>query len=103
MTDKYANKTPVMRFVHKNTGFIICGVILAFAVPMLMMEYESYEFFERWTCPVLWTYVLSDNTVPSQYPKVSELTPEQKGKLDIVMTECVAQVPANNTVLRYEK
>ena len=91
-----------MKFIHKNTGFIVCGVILGIAGPMLYYESAQQEFFEKWTCPQLWVYVMTDSQ-GSKFPKPSDLDPDQKIKLDNVMDDCISQLPANNTVLKYER
>ncbi len=50
MRDKYENKTPVMRFIHRNTGYITISIV----VPLLIISWMYYEstqvFFESWSC-----------------------------------------------------
>ena len=84
--EKYSNKSPVMKILHKYTGFIICGIILAVVVPMYINETSNFEFFERWTCPQLQIYLLLEND--SRYPSHDELTPQQHEKLHQVLSEC---------------
>ena len=75
-----------MRFVHKYTGFIVCGVILSIAIPLYLMEVNSLEFFEKWTCDQVRTYYLLDGG--GRFPRVSELTAEQTIKFNNIMFEC---------------
>ena len=84
--EKYQNKTPVMKFIHKNTGFIICGVILAIAIPLFYAEQGKLEFFEKWTCEQIRTYYLLDGG--GRFPKVSELNTDQTIKFNNIMFEC---------------
>jgi len=50
MRDKYTNKTPVMRFFHKYTGFIICGIAIAIIGPIWYLYDEQSFYFENWSC-----------------------------------------------------
>ncbi len=86
MSGKYQNKSALMRFVHKYTGFIVCGVILSIAIPLYLMEVNSLEFFEKWTCDQVRTYYLLDGG--GRFQRASELTPEQSAKFDTVLSEC---------------
>lgn len=48
--NKYQNKTPLMRFLHKYTGLIIMGVIVLI-VGVSYLYYQSEQvFFENWPC-----------------------------------------------------
>lgn len=87
---KYANKTPFMRFLHKNTGFIICGVFLAVLIPFYFYETNSQEFFETWTCPQIKTYMLiyDQDVYKYNYPDFEHLTESQKTKFDGIVQEC---------------
>lgn len=86
MSGKYQNKTPLMRFVHKYTGFIVVGVLVSIAIPVYLYQVDQLEFFERWNCEQLKTYYLLDGG--SRFPHVSELTPQQMEKFNHVMDEC---------------
>lgn len=54
--EKYGNKSPLMKFVHKNTGYIIVGGILAVAIPVYLDYDQKADFFERWTCDMMETF-----------------------------------------------
>ena len=75
-----------MKFIHKYTGFIICGIILAVAIPMFLYEQKQMEFFERWTCDQIRTYYLLDGG--NRFPRVSELSADQTIKFNNIMYEC---------------
>ena len=88
--EKYGNKLPLMKFVHKNTGYIVVGVFLAIAVPVFYSMMESQEFFEKWTCPQIQIYLLTYNQDVSDrgFPDHEHLTDEQHDKLHEIVTQC---------------
>lgn len=53
---KYENKTPFMRFLHKNTGWLIllCGLITL--AGWIYSNQVEADFYHSWTCPMLWNY-----------------------------------------------
>lgn len=86
--EKYGNKSPVMRFVHKYTGYIVASIILAIAVP-LYLDYTAHEeFFSRWTCPMMENYQMG-NATAGEFPMHNDLTEEQHLKFhQIYDREC---------------
>ena len=90
MKEKYGNKSPLMKFVHKNTGFIVCFGILAVAVPWWFYETNSQEFFEGWSCPQIQIYLLTYNqdVYDRGFPDHDHLTEEQHVRLHEIVTEC---------------
>ena len=86
MRDKYANKTPVMRFFHKYTGFIIAGVSFAIIVPWIAYDESQKEFFENWSCGQINAYSNAENTV--DVPQHDELTDSQHERLHVILDEC---------------
>ena len=90
MKEKYGNKSPLMKFVHKNTGFLVCFAILAVAVPWWFYETNSQEFFEGWSCPQIQIYLLTyDQDVYDRgFPDHGHLTEEQHDRLHEIILEC---------------
>ena len=88
--EKYGNKTPFMKFVHKNTGYIICGIVLAIAVPLYLNETNSQEFFEKWSCQDLQIYILiyDEDVYKKDYPDHKHLTEKQHIRLHEIISEC---------------
>jgi len=48
--EKYANKSKVMRFVHKNTGYLVVTVFLLIATVIYFTWEDERIFFETWSC-----------------------------------------------------
>lgn len=88
--EKYGNKSPFMKFIHKNTGFIVVGVFLAIAIPVYLFTVESQEFFETWSCSRLQSYLLiyDQDLYKQNYPDHEHLTEEQHTKFHEVLSEC---------------
>ena len=88
--EKYGNKSPFMKFVHKNTGYIVVGIFLAIAIPVFYSMMESQEFFEKWSCGNLEWYALSYNQEfhKQNFPDHDNLTEEQHTKFHEVIAEC---------------
>ena len=42
---KYASKNPVVKFVHKNTGFIVMGISVIIIFYAWTLYNEDQEFF----------------------------------------------------------
>lgn len=88
MKEKYGNKSPVMRFVHKYTGYIIASIILAIAIPIYLDYDSNTTFYQRWTCPMMAEY-MAGNATAGDNPVYKELTPEKKFLFDKVWSnEC---------------
>ena len=90
MKEKYGNKSPIMKFLHKNTGFLVCFGILAVAVPWYFYETNSQEFFENWSCGTIQSYLLvyDQETYKRDYPDHDHLTEEQHVRLHEIIDEC---------------
>ena len=88
--EKYGNKNPLMKFVHKNTGYIICGIILVIAIPLYLNETNSQEFFEKWTCSSLQSYLLTydQDIYKRDFPDHEHLSEQQHIRLHEVVAEC---------------
>ena len=88
--EKYANKSPLMRFLHKNTGFLVCFGILAVAVPWWFYEVNNQEFFENWSCSQIQIYLLTYNQDVHDrgFPDHEHLTDEQHVLLHEIVLEC---------------
>jgi len=50
LRDKYTNKTPVMRFLHKYTGGIGFSIIVVVIAISWYYYDDSIVFFENWPC-----------------------------------------------------
>lgn len=79
-----------MKFIHKNTGYIICGVILAVAVPLYFNETNNQEFFEKWSCSNIQSYLLTYNQdlYNNDFPDHDHLTEKQHARLHEIVSEC---------------
>lgn len=86
MMEKYGNKSPFMKFVHRYTGFIVLGVILAAAIPLILLAQSEQEFFEKWSCNMINQYRVG--VIAPDRPPYVDLTEEQKQKFDIIWSEC---------------
>ena len=86
--EKYGNKKPLMRFVHKYTGYIIVGGILAVAIPLYLDYDQKADFFERWTCSMITQYHQGKAT-SGDNPTYKELDAGQKERFDSILNnEC---------------
>lgn len=86
--EKYGNKSPLMRFVHQNTGYIIVGIILAVAIPLYLEYDQKADFFERWTCPMMYNYQIG-NATAGNFPMHDKMTEEQHIKFHLIYdSEC---------------
>ena len=85
--EKYGTKSPVMKFVHKNTGYIIAGIALAIITPLYLSIQEEQEFFEKWSCEKINQYYLSGDAFIG-FPSYSELDEKQAQRFDQIINEC---------------
>lgn len=86
--EKYGNKSPLMKFVHKYTGYIIAGIIMSVAIPLYLNYDSNADFFERWTCPMVIQYH-NGMATSGDNPPYKQLPPEQKERFDrILKSEC---------------
>ena len=85
--EKYGTKSPVMKFVHKNTGYIIAGVVLAIIIPLFLSVQEEQAFFEKWSCTKISQYYLSGDAFVG-FPSYSELEENEKKRFDQINNEC---------------
>ena len=88
--EKYGNKSPFMKFVHKNTGYIVA---LGFAIAVILVYFDvsdNQEFFEKWTCPQIQIYLLTYNQEMSDggFPDHEHLSDEQHDKIHEIVTQC---------------
>ena len=90
MKEKYGNKSPFMKFLHKNTGFLVCFGILAVVVPIYFYEINSQEFFENWSCGNIQSYLLTydQDLYKQDFPDHKHLTEEQHVRLHEIVDEC---------------
>ena len=85
--EKYGNKSPLMRFVHKNTGYIIAGVALAIIIPLFLSVQEEQFFFEKWSCAKINQYFLSGDAFVG-FPSYNEMTDGERKRFDQINNEC---------------
>ena len=76
-----------MKFVHKNTGYLVVLGLLAVAVPLYLVYDQEADFYQRWTCPMMDSYFAGNATSDSMLYK--DLTDEEKDKFNIIYrSEC---------------
>lgn len=85
--EKYQNKSPFMKFVHKNTGYIIAGVALAIIIPLFLSVQNEPYFFEQWSCQKISQYYLSGDAFVG-FPSYNEMTDDQRNRFDQIINEC---------------
>ena len=61
MRDKYANKSPAMRFFHRYTGYITVAIFLGIVIPAWLYYDSTQFFFEGWDCGTINQYLLTGN------------------------------------------
>ena len=76
-----------MKFVHKNTGYILAGVALAIIIPLFMSVQEEQAFFEKWSCEKISQYFLSGESFVG-FPSYNELEDDQRERFDQIINEC---------------
>jgi len=77
MRKKYANKTPLKRFLHKYTGIIVLTIILSVVILFWTYNEVNKVFFENWTCNEISEMKLSDldqKSVTRYHEIISECT-----------------------------
>ncbi len=77
--EKYANKSKVMRFVHKNTGYLVVTVFLLIAAVIYFTWDDERLFFETWSCTDINNLALEQHNT---------LTINEHGKLHELLTDC---------------
>ena len=84
---KYDSKNPVVKFVHKNTGFIVMGISVVIIFYAWTLYTEDQEFFSSWSCSKLYGYMVTESNYG--YPDHDDLTEAQHLKLhEIYANEC---------------
>lgn len=93
--EKYGNKSPLGKFLHKNTGFLVCFGILAVLVPWWFYEVNSQEFFENWSCSNIQSYLLTydQNIYPNDFPDHAHLSDKQHQRIHEIILECDFKAP----------
>lgn len=77
-----------MKFVHKNTGYLVVLGLLAVAVPLYLVYDQEAEFYERWTCPMMYNYQIG-NATAGNHPLHDQMSEEQHIKFhEIYDREC---------------
>ena len=84
---KYASKNPVVKFVHKNTGFIVMGISVVIIFYAWTLYNEDQEFFSSWSCNKIYGYMVTESNYG--YPDHKDLSEAQHLKLhEIYANEC---------------
>ena len=84
---KYDGKNPIVKFVHKNTGFIVMGISVVIIFYAWSLYNEDQEFFSSWSCSKLYGYMLTESNYG--YPDHKDLSEAQHLKLhEIYANEC---------------
>ena len=84
---KYDSKNPVVRFVHKNTGFIVMGISVVIIFYAWALFTEDQEFFSLWSCNKLYGYMVTESNYG--YPDHVDLEEELHLLLhEIYANEC---------------
>ena len=84
---KYDSKNPVVKFVHKNTGFIVMGISVVIIFYAWTLYTEDQEFYSSWSCSKLYGYMVTESNYG--YPDHDDLTEAQHLKLhEIYANEC---------------
>jgi len=60
MREKYSNKSPLKRFLHKYTGVIILSIILTIVGSFWAYNEVNKVFFENWSCQQIYD-MITDN------------------------------------------
>jgi len=84
--EKYGSKSPFMKVIHRYTGVIVVGIILAVLIPVFLLVQSEQMFFEKWSCSMINQYKV-DVIIPD-LPKYAELNGEELEKFDVIWREC---------------
>jgi hypothetical protein len=84
--EKYGNKSPFMKIIHRYTGVIVLGIILAALIPLLLLMQSEQMFFERWSCSLINQYKVG--VIVPNLPKYVDLTGEELEKFEIIWSQC---------------
>lgn len=88
LMEKYGNKSPFMKFVHQNTGYLIAGVFVMIVLAFYIVYDKDSLFFERWTCPMMEQYRVG-NATAHDYPKYENMTDDNRLRFDqIYQDDC---------------
>ena len=75
MKDKYANKSPIMKALNQNAGFIVVATVVVLIYFGWGAYSDSKDFYEDWGCMKIENYMIDGITFG--YPPHNELTDEQ--------------------------
>ena len=84
--EKYGNKTPVVKFLHQNTGYIIVGIALLVIILVFLSQGVS-PFFDKWSCEKINQYYLSGEAFVG-FPSYNELDEKQSQRFQQIINEC---------------
>ena len=77
--EKYAKKSPKMRFFHKYTGSIVLGILITVILLVWVYNESQAVFFEGWQCNDIVTLI------------GDELTPKENIRLNEIVAECIKE------------
>jgi len=84
---KYDSKNPIVKFVHKNTGFIVMGISVVIIFYAWTLYNEDQEFFSSWSCNKIYGYMVTESNYG--YPDHDDLPDVLHLKLhNIYANEC---------------
>lgn len=88
--EKYGNKSSLMKFVHKNTGYIVAAGFTIVVITAWLSVSNEQEFFEKWTCPQIQNYLLiyNQDIHNEDFPDHEHLSEEQHAKLHEIIAQC---------------
>ena len=84
--EKYGNKSPFMKVIHRYTGVIILGIVLAALIPLILLVQSEQMFFEKWNCSMINQYKMG--IIVHGFPKYVELAGEELEKFETIWSEC---------------
>ena len=84
--EKYGSKSPFMKVIHRYTGVIVVGIILAVLIPVFLLVQSEQMFFEKWSCSMINQYKVG--VIIPDLPKYAELNGEELEKFDVIWREC---------------
>jgi len=84
---KHSSLNPVMKFIHKNTGFIVMGISVVIIFYAWTLYTENQEFFSSWSCNKIYGYMVTESNYG--YPDHDVLSDDLHLKLhEIYANEC---------------